>query len=82
MHIRPLTNAEYLGIIPFASLQKRARPGSVAVSISACHAEGREFKSRPGRQSLTELGRLSKATYPKTRKKFKRPGSSVGRAYD
>ena len=26
-------------------------PGSVAVSTSACHAEGREFKSRPGRQN-------------------------------
>ena len=38
--------------MPFARAAARAllRPGSVAVSISACHAEGREFKSRPGRQ--------------------------------
>ena len=29
--------------------------GSVAVSISACHAEGRGFKSRPDRQFLPTL---------------------------
>ena len=42
--------------MPFAlehifKARKHTWPGSVAVSISACHAEGREFKSRPGRQN-------------------------------
>lgn len=48
-----LTKALLFGIIPFACACNKPEfwLGSVAVSISACHAEGREFKSRPSRQN-------------------------------